>query len=259
MVRLSVPNVTGMTIAAAESLVRNRGLVPVRDETMNTDPNRASQVFTQQPPAGQQVRHGTHVSLRYYGPASRPTPAPTTVQPTASLGPDPDLVAVPNVTGKSEHDAEKMLSDASLKYKVITVADSSHPDGTVLSTIPAAGDHARRETVITIRLAITLVTVPAMIGQNVVDATAELTRLGLPPAAHEAPNADPDQSEKIFAQHPDAEQKVRHGTHVSVTFYARAVAPSPPTPIPTPTPSPSDSASPEPTDIPSDEPTAPPT
>ncbi len=51
----------------------------------------------------------------------------------------PAMVTVPNVVGKSAHEAAKILSETRLSTKVEVGNDSSQPDGVVLSQNPAKG------------------------------------------------------------------------------------------------------------------------
>src|SRR5688500_6680843 len=90
-------------------------------------------------------------------PSTTPTPSPTASGST--------LVAVPDVRRLALTAAERDLAGAGLSYEVVTVADTSVADGRVLDTTPGAGRRVRPGTTVTVREAIRVVVVPAVVGR----------------------------------------------------------------------------------------------
>ena len=115
-----VPNVVGMARAAAEAAITAAGLAvgAVTEDFNATVP--AGSVISQNPAAGVEVVAGSAVSL------------------AVSRGPQP--VAVPNVVGMAQADAQAAITAAALAVGAVTQQSSDTvPAGSVISQDPAAG------------------------------------------------------------------------------------------------------------------------
>jgi hypothetical protein len=121
-VLIPVPNVVGITQAAAEAAITAAGLA-VGNVTTAFDPVvPAGSVISQLPAAGTEVAAGTPVAL------------------VVSLGPEPVLIPVPNVVGITQAAAEAAITAAGLVVGNVTTAfDPVVPAGSVISQLPAAG------------------------------------------------------------------------------------------------------------------------
>jgi 6-phosphogluconolactonase (cycloisomerase 2 family) len=116
---VNVPNVVGMTQAAASTAITAAGLT-VGTVTMASSASVASgSVISETPAAATSVATGSAVSL------------------TVSTG--PALVAVPNVVGMTQAAASTAITAAGLKVGTVTMASSiTVPSGSVISTLPVA-------------------------------------------------------------------------------------------------------------------------
>ncbi|MGA3243572.1 MAG: PASTA domain-containing protein [Bacteroidota bacterium] len=90
---------------------------------------------------------------------------------------------VPNVVGKGLDEALKLLADAGLPGKKVSIprSDKQYPEGTVVVQNPAAGSEVKfgRGVYLTVSGGEPLVVVPSLRGQSLRDATFSLERVGL--------------------------------------------------------------------------------
>jgi len=197
---ISVPNVTGMTEADAQSALKAAGLT-AQSTSGSSQTVPKGTVISQAPSAGEQVPSGTSVGI------------------TVSSG--PGNTAVPDVIGQSQSQASDALNAAGLGVKVST-ANNSAPQGQVYSQSPAAGTLVAPGTSVTIHVsngpapAPTTVTVPNVIGQSKSKATDTLTGLGFQVSVGSVA-ASGTPSGQVVAQKPSAGAKVQQGYTVSIT------------------------------------------
>ena len=95
---VGVPDVTGETQNAAEKSLADAGLKVAYGTAQNSDTVASGSVISQDPPDGQQAHHGDTVTL--------------------VLSKGPNMVTMPDVTGKDTATATKMLQDLGLKVTV---------------------------------------------------------------------------------------------------------------------------------------------
>ncbi len=108
-------------------------------------------------------------------------------------------VTVPDVTGMSDKDAQKKLTDAGFQIGFVRLADSAtEPSGTVLSTDPAKNTQAHKGDTVDLTESNGKVSVPDVTGHSMQDAQQELSALGL----------------QVDAPQPDSSCKVQAGTPV---------------------------------------------
>ncbi len=120
--KVKVPNLVNKAQAAAETALRDAGLVVGAVTQAYHATVAAGHVITQHPPAGRRVSSGSSVDL------------------AVSQGPEPAPVAVPDVAGRPLPEAEAALTGAS--FVVGAVTQTYHvtvPAGRVISQNPSAG------------------------------------------------------------------------------------------------------------------------
>ncbi|HKH76824.1 MAG TPA: Stk1 family PASTA domain-containing Ser/Thr kinase, partial [Rubrobacteraceae bacterium] len=116
-----VPELAGITVGRASAILDDAGLRLGDQTKAASDTVPKGQIVSQQPVAGTEVRPDSEVGV------------------TVSTG--PELSTVPDVVGLSADDAEAELWNALFAARRVTV-DSDQPEGTVVSTNPAAGTEA---------------------------------------------------------------------------------------------------------------------
>ena len=117
---VSVPNVVGLTQAAASTAITNAGLSVGAVTQASSNTVAAGSVISQNPAAGASVVPGTAVAL------------------VVSTG--PANVSVPNVVGLTQAAASTAITNAGLVVGPLTLTNSATvPAGSVISQNPAAG------------------------------------------------------------------------------------------------------------------------
>ena len=131
----------------------------------------------------------------------------------------PRNVVVPDVTGtKSAFEAEKKLTKAQLKLaptpkeKVSTAA----APGTVIGQTPAAGEKAKKDSDVTIEIAVGngKVQVPDIVGKTQAEADPILEKANL--TAGQVQPQPPDPKAKIESQIPAAKEVVKEGKPINI-------------------------------------------
>jgi serine/threonine-protein kinase len=123
---IPLPDVVGQNKDDAADQLRNEGLRVVLTQRDTDDPR--DQVVEMQPPAGTQVSEGSKVTLFW------------------SDGPE----KVPDVIGKTEQEATKLIEDAGFKVSRVTDSSTKATKGTVLQQSPSAGTTLDKDSTVTI-------------------------------------------------------------------------------------------------------------
>ena len=155
--QISVPNVVGVAQAAAEAAITAAALVVGTITKANSATVAAGNVISQAPAAGASAQLGSAVNL------------------TVSLG--PPQVAVPNVVGQPQAQAQTAIVAAKLAVGSVTKTTSATvPAGNIVSQTPVAGASAPTGSVVnlTVSLGPPLVTVPNVVGQPQAQAQSAL-------------------------------------------------------------------------------------
>jgi beta-lactam-binding protein with PASTA domain len=131
----------------------------------------------------------------------------------------PKNVAVPDVVGKkSAFEAEKAITEAGLRLAPGTKekVDGKVPPGTVLSQTPTAGEKAKKDSEVTILVAVGngKVTVPDLAGKTPADAEKALREAGL--SLGQATPQPVDPKAQIKSQIPAPKEIVKEGAPVDV-------------------------------------------
>jgi serine/threonine-protein kinase len=124
--QVAVPDVTGETQSQATADIQAAGLQIGSISQQSSSSVPAGSVISQSPPAGQLVDQGTPVSIT----VSSGTPTPS---------PSPSLVAIPDVLGLPEAEAETKLTDAGFIVDPPKQMGSIQPPGTVVKVSPDVG------------------------------------------------------------------------------------------------------------------------
>src|SRR5581483_5423018 len=118
---VAMPDLVGLAAADAARALRERKLVATLEQTPSTE--APGTVLAQDPKPGKRAKPGTRVTLQVAkGQAS---------------------VAVPDVTGQTQQDAQNALRQAGFGAKAVQVP-SSQPSGTVVAQNPSAGTKLAR-------------------------------------------------------------------------------------------------------------------
>ncbi|TEX51959.1 MAG: hypothetical protein B7C55_02895 [Actinomycetales bacterium mxb001] len=223
---VSVPDLSGLTIKQAESVLERQGLV-LGSQTPEVSEKPVDTIIGQQPTPGEQLEQGQAVNVNVSAGKEK-----TTVPPLVGL--------------TSVADAEVALGDAKLILGSVTEQDGTQPAGYVLSQDPAEGSSVDVGTKVNIVVSSGKLQVPSVVGQEEGVARGALSAAGL------QVNVVYEESETVpngvvLEQDPPAGTVADKGTVVTLIV---AITPEPtptPTPTPTPEPTPPPTPTPEPT------------
>lgn len=159
---VTVPGVTGKSQAEAQAAITGAGLTVGMITLRYSDSVPEGFVISQEPGAGSLVLPGTAVSL------------------FVSRGPQP--IPVPGIVGKTQAEAQRILTDAGFSLGSITQEwSASVPSGTVISQDPGSGVLALPGSPVNfvVSKGPQPVTVPAVTGKSRQEAVALITGAGL--------------------------------------------------------------------------------
>ena len=197
---VAVPTMTGSTQATAETTLKGLDLIPVAAESYSATVS-AGLVMAQVPAPGSRVPSGTQVVLQ------------------VSKGPEPKTVAVPNVDGKSQSDAETAIKNAGLTPKVYKLYSADVAKGKVGAQQPDAGTQVKpgSEVAIAVSLGkgVGAVTVPNVVGKKEADAKTAMSNAGLKPKVYKA-YSDTVASGLVISQLPAAGTTTGSGSEVAI-------------------------------------------
>ena len=194
---VEVPKLVGLTEEQATQALTAAGFV-VNDDIIRkaSTEEELDKVISQDPSAGANVSKGSTITL--------------------TVGGGPDQVRIPDVKGQSQTQAVGNIEGAGFKTAIVT-ADSEQSEGTVLSTSPAGGDKADKDSTVTITVSRgNQVSMPNLDGQTLSRAVDTLRAAGW--TGNEAnvvqqpfPTLDPGQVGRVSGQQPS------NGTPLSKT------------------------------------------
>lgn len=194
--KVAVPNVVGMTKEEAIKALDKRNLGYRIVDTKPSDKYESGEIMEQKTKANTKVAKNTTIEL------------------VESLGKEAKKVAVPDVAGKSEDDAQKILEDAKLVVENEAKYDDTVEAGKVISTDPAAGTEVTEGSKVKMYVSKgkERVEVPNLVGKTYDEAVAALSALGL--------NANPTEeysdkaSGTVLSQTQSAGKKVEKGSTI---------------------------------------------
>jgi beta-lactam-binding protein with PASTA domain len=197
---VAVPNVAGMTQAAASTAITGATLAVGEVTQEYSSTVAAGSVISQSPVAGTSVLPGTAVAL------------------TVSMGPQP--VEVPNVAGMTQTDASTALTSLGLTVGAIAQEYSSTvASGSVVSQAPAAGTTVDigSAVALTVSMGLQPVTVPNVVGMTQPAASAAFTSVGLSVGIVTHEYSSTVASGSVISQAPAAGTTVSIGVAVELT------------------------------------------
>jgi serine/threonine-protein kinase len=191
---VSVPYVVSMREDLAVAKLNGSGL----GATVHRQPHetvKKGQVFQQGTAAGTRVDKATAVDIY------------------VSLG--PPKVQVPNVMGKSRDDAIAALTEAKLKYKVLTVFSKEEAD-TVVAQEPTGGRTVTQGSTVHINVSKGLepLTVPNVVGQLYDNAAGQLQGVGFAVARRDVESSQP--KDTVIDQEPGGGAGLARGGTVTL-------------------------------------------
>jgi beta-lactam-binding protein with PASTA domain len=191
-----VPNVTGLTQAAAESLLKTNNLVPdVTQQASDTVP--LGTVISQNPAANATATKNSVVKV------------------VVSSGPGD--VTIPNVVGLSAATASNQLGQAGFNVTSSTDSSATVPSGNVISTNPTAGNQAAKGSTVSIIVSSgpAQILVPNVVGMQVNTAQNALNGAGLTSTVTTAHSLTVP-VDQIISQTPAAGTSVNPGSSVTI-------------------------------------------
>lgn len=140
------------------------------------------------------------------------------VQSTTSNVKDKDKVVVPDVVGKTEEEAKKMLNDVGLGYKSVQQASTTVPEGVVISQGTVKGTKVAKNTTITLSISTgqSVSSVPNVVGSDQINASEVLEAAGFKVSVRTA-NSDTVEAGKVISQSPTGLTEASPGTTVVIT------------------------------------------
>ena len=194
--KVAVPNIVGMTEEQAKEALDKRNLGYDVVDWKTSDKYEKGKIMEQKTKANTKVAKNT------------------TIKVVVSLGEEAKKVSVPDVTGESEAEAEKLLQDAGLSVQNEAKYDDNVEAGKVISTDPVAGTELTEgsKVIMYVSQGKEKVEVPNLVGKTYDEAVAALTELGL--------NANPTEeysdkaSGTVLSQTQSAGKKVEKGSTI---------------------------------------------
>jgi serine/threonine-protein kinase len=192
---VKVPNVIGLTATQATINLQAAGLVAGTVTNVATASVPAGMVLVQSPVAGTAAAKGTAVDLQ------------------VSQG----SVAVPDVVGATQSDAESAVESAGFVASVTQKSSSSVPSGRVIEQNPTAGVQAQPGSTVTIVVSTGagLVAVPDVVTMTQADAVNALTAAGF--TSHVTLHTGGGTVGTVIDQTPNAGVKAAPGSTVEIT------------------------------------------
>jgi serine/threonine-protein kinase len=206
--KVTVPDVTGETQAAAVASLRGAGLQPIVSTAANARVASGLVIGTT-PPHGTVVKKESRVSV------------------FVSSG--PGILALPNVNGKKRSEAVKILREKGFLPAVQNQSSDTVEKGLVISTNPPADTEVQvgGPVMVFVSTGPQEVTVPEVAGESQANATATLSAAGLKVTVVKREVAEPAAG-TVISQSSPAGSRVKAGSQVTLVV-AQALA-KPPVP-----------------------------
>ena len=197
IIHVEVTDVANMDADEAESALIQQGLRVDRDEEYSEDVDEGKAIKTD-PPGGQKVEQDSVVKLL--------------------ISSGPESVKVPDVTGKSEEDARKILNEGGLQAG--THISQNSPDvekGVVIETKPGNGSEVDVDSNVDLVVSSGMVEVPDVTGKSAKDACKILEGddYQLKCKTEEVETEDEDEN-KVFEQSTTGGSEVKQGSEITV-------------------------------------------
>ena len=197
---VKVPDLRGKTEEQARSELKDTGIgMKVENERQPSNKYKEGEIMSQDPAPDTEVAKNSTITV------------------VISSGEEAKMVRVPDVTDRSEADAEKSLQAAKL---TVVHGEAAYSDdveeGNVISSDPVAGTEVEEGTEVTIVISLGAepATVPDLRNRSASDAEAALKEAGLTGHASEE-YSDSVEAGKVISQSVDPGKKVDKGTSVN--------------------------------------------
>lgn len=194
---VEVPATIGLTQAEAETLLRSEGF-EVRVTEQANPSIEAGRVISQDPAPRTKAPDGS------------------TVEIVVSQG--PAQVAVPDVVGRTQSEAQFIIAAAGLRSKVISIEDRDTEPGRVISSNPAAGVPVSKDSEVELRISKGPgeELVPNVAGQSLSAAQAALQAAGFKVGGPDEESSDEVAAGKVIRTDPAAGSSIEKGSTVTV-------------------------------------------
>ena len=208
IVQVEVTDVAGMDADEAEDALIQQGLRVDTDEKYSAEVDEGKAIETD-PPGGQKVEQDSIVKL------------------IVSSG--PESVKVPDVSGKTEEEARKIINDAKLQAGTHISQNSPDVDkGVVIETKPGDGQEVDVDSNVDLVVSSGMVEVPDVTGKSADEACKILEGddYQLKCKTEEVETDDEDEK-KVFEQSATGGTEVKQGTEITVKVAKKPSEPSP--------------------------------
>ena len=196
--KVEVPNVVGMDEDEAIKALNKAGLGYKITARKESDKYEKGEVMQQSPVGGKKAKKNSQIEL------------------VISSGKKAEEVSVPDVTGKSESDAQKILEDAGFVVKSEATYSDDVDEGDVISTDPVAGTKLKEGDTVTMKVSMGAekAEVPSLTGKSESEAQSLLAQAGLEVGNVTSKYSDSVAEGCIISQGIKAGKKVSKGTSV---------------------------------------------
>ena len=196
--KVEVPNVVGMDEDEAIKALNKAGLGYKITARKESDKYDKGEVMQQSPVGGKKAKKNSQVEL------------------VISSGKKAEEVSVPDVTDKSESDAQKILEDAGFVVKSEATYSDDVDEGDVISTDPVAGSKLKEGDTVTMKVSMGAekAEVPSLTGKSESEAQSLLAQAGLEVGNVTSKYSDSVAEGCIISQGIKAGKKVSKGTSV---------------------------------------------
>jgi len=190
---IGVPEFVSLTLSDAQQSAQRRGLKLDVSERVQSDAIPPDVVVSQNPPSGSHVDPGSTISVVVSDGAA--------------------MLDVPDVGGRTVSEALAELQSAGLSSKINYVVDRSAPVGTVLQQDPAPSGQARKNSPVTLTVAVPG-NVPNVVGMQLDQARTALQNAGYAVGMlYYGANGEPG---KVVRSEPDPNTALRPGEAVAL-------------------------------------------
>lgn len=196
---VKVPDLRGKTEDEAKKVLEKLGLgIDVKNERQPSNQYAEGQIINQNPEPGKEAKLHDTITV------------------VLSSGEEAKTTKVPDVVGRNEADAEKMIQDAKLTVVHETDYSDDVEEGKVISSDPVAGTEVDEGTEVTIVVSLGSepATVPDLRNKTASAAESALSDAGLSGSSSEDYSDDVPQGQ-VISQSVDPGSKVDKGTTVS--------------------------------------------
>lgn len=200
--RIKVPNLVGKKEGEVRELLDKAGLDCVVKERRESSKYEEGYVIDQNPEVGERLEKGDEVSI------------------VVSTGKTSKEIAVPDVSGKDETEAQKELNDAGFSKVKSEAVYSEKPQGTVIGTNPKAGTKVTKDTEIVMQVSKgeEKNSIPNVVGQEENAAKAAIKENGFSVAGIESEYSETVPQGHVIRQSPDGGAKADAGTSVTLVI-----------------------------------------